>query len=91
MKLEWDPKAGSNRAKHRVSFEEASTAFGDPLSRRIPDPLHSGSEDRWVLMGLTSRNRLVAIVYAERSETTRLISARLATPRERRDYEQADG
>ena len=89
MRFTWDPeKAESNIAKHGVSFEEASTAFGDPLSRTQPDPLHSDEEDRLILMGLTNAGRLVIIAHADRGETVRMISARLATPGERRRYEQ---
>jgi uncharacterized DUF497 family protein len=89
MRFTWDPeKAESNIAKHGVSFEEASTAFGDPLSRTQPDPLHSDEEDRLILMGLTNGGRLVIVAHADRGETVRLISARLATAGERRRYEQ---
>lgn len=86
--FEWDAsKADSNREKHGVSFEEASTAFGDPLSLTIPDPDHSQEEDRFVLMGETYQRRLVVVVFTERGVRLRLISARLATRRERRTYE----
>jgi len=89
MNFEWDPeKAASNLEKHGLSFEEASTAFGDPLSRTMPDPLHSDEEERFVLMGMASTGRLVVVVYTDRDETNRLITARLATPAERRRYEQ---
>lgn len=89
MKFTWDPdKAATNLQKHSLSFEEASTAFGDPLSRNIPDPLHSDEEDRFVLMGQTNTGRLAVVAYTVRDETTRLISARLATPAERRRHEQ---
>ena len=90
MKFTWDPeKAASNLDKHGLSFQEASTAFADPLARSMPDPLHSGEEDRFVLMGLTTTGRLAVIVYTERDETIRMISARMATPVERRRHEQA--
>jgi len=90
MKFTWDPeKAASNLVKHGLAFEEASAAFADPLAHSIPDPLHSHEEDRFVLMGLTNTNRLAVVVYTERDETVRLISARVAAPAERRRYEQA--
>ena len=90
MDFAWDPgKAASNLEKHGLSFEEASTAFGDPLSRTIPDPLHSDDEDRFVLIGSTSAGRLAVVVHTDRGATVRLISARLAAPAERRGYEQA--
>jgi uncharacterized DUF497 family protein len=91
MNFAWDAeKAESNLEKHGLSFEEASTAFADPLSRTKPDPLHSDDEDRLILMGVTKAGRLVVVAHADRGETVRLISARLATPAERRRYEQTD-
>jgi len=87
--FEWDEaKAAANLELHGVSFPEASTAFGDPLSITIADPDHSEEEQRFILLGLTFSGRLVVVVHTDRDETTRLISARLATRRERRSYEQ---
>jgi uncharacterized DUF497 family protein len=89
LQFEWDPdKAESNLKRHGVSFEEAATAFGDPLSLTVADPDHSDDEERAVLLGLTFRGRLVVVSHTDRGESVRLISARLATPRERRSYEQ---
>jgi uncharacterized DUF497 family protein len=89
MDFEWDDdKAIRNEAKHRVSFAEATTAFGDPLSLTIPDPDHSVEEDRLILLGQTYLGRIVVVVHVERGETVRLISARLATRNERRTYEE---
>jgi uncharacterized DUF497 family protein len=89
MYFEWDPqKARANRAKHGVSFEEAMGAFLDPLSITILDPDHSGREDRFVLVGQSSSGRLLAVVHTDRGDAIRLISARRATRRERRTYEQ---
>jgi len=89
MNFEWDRvKANANLEKHGVSFEEAATAFGDPLSRTISDPDHSDQEDRFVLLGHTFSGRLIVAAHTFRGATVRLISARLATPRERRSYEQ---
>lgn len=91
LKFEWDEaKTVSNVAKHGVAFEEAATAFGDPLSRTIADPEHSDEEDRYVLVGMTTLNRLVVVVHTEAEDTIRVISARLATPGERRDYEEGE-
>ena len=88
MEFEWDPdKADSNLQKHDVSFDEAATAFADPLSLTIPDPDHSGEEDRFVLLGETYHRRLIVVVFTERGERFRIISARLAARRERRSYE----
>lgn len=88
MRFDWDSeKAARNLTKHGVSFAEASTAFGDPLSVTIPDPRHSHGEERFVLFGLSERGRLLVIVHTDRDGTTRLISARLATRHEREQYE----
>ncbi|MGO9274035.1 MAG: BrnT family toxin [Terriglobia bacterium] len=89
LRFEWDPqKAARNLAKHGVSFEEAATVFGDPLGRITSDLRHSVDEERFVLLGLSRRQRLLAVMFAERGEAIRVISARPAIPRERRDYEQ---
>jgi len=89
LTFEWDErKAASNVQKHGVAFDEAATAFGDPLSLTIPDPLHSEDEDRFVLIGETYRGRLVVVVHTARGDNLRLISARSATRSERRTYEQ---
>ena len=87
--FEWDPaKAAANIAKHGVSFEEAVTAFGDPLAISIPDPAHSLTEERFLVLGMSDRQRLLVVAYAERGPRTRLISARTATRRERHSYEE---
>ena len=90
LRFSWDPrKAASNLRKHGVSFEEAVTAFGDPLSITISDPLHSEPEDRFVLLGLSANSRLLVVVHAERGDDEiRIISARLASRRERTQYEE---
>jgi len=86
--FEWDPnKAAQNIRKHGVSFEEAATAFGDPLSITIFDPLHSIDEDRFVLIGMSNRNRLLVVVHTDRNDKIRIISARRATKKEKRQYE----
>jgi uncharacterized DUF497 family protein len=89
LRFEWNPqKAARNLAKHGVPFEEAATVFGDPLGRVASDPRHSVDEERFVLLGFSRRQRLLAIMFAERAQAIRVISARRATSRERRDYEQ---
>ena len=90
LRFAWDPrKAASNARTHGVSFQEAATAFADPLSLTVPDPDHSGTETRFVLVGLSNRHRLVVVTHVERDDDlVRLISARLATRRERRQYEE---
>ena len=89
LSFEWDfEKAARNIAKHGVSFQEAETVFGDPLGRIVVDPRHSEEEERYVLPGLSRRQRLLAVMFTERGHRVRIISARQATPRERRDYEE---
>lgn len=86
--FEWDPaKARSNVTKHAVTFDEASTVFRDPLSATIDDPLHSDVETRFVITGLSHMNRLLVVVFTERCDRIRIITARKATPTERRSYE----
>ena len=88
--FEWNPeKAHRNRRKHQVSFADASTAFGDPLSLTIADPDHSTDEERYILLGQTHTGQLVVVVHTVREgdpEQIRLISARIATEREKRSY-----
>ncbi len=87
--FEWDPKKAERNLKaHGVSFDEASTAFHDPLSSTIDDPLHSEDEERYVLLGRSHRGRLLVVVHTERGDRIRLISARLATGPERKKYEE---
>jgi len=89
LSFEWDEnKARSNLAKHHVSFEEASTVFGDPLSLTIPDPAHSRAEDRFVIVGKSHQHRLLVVVHTERGDNIRIISARRASRRERKNYEE---
>ena len=88
MQFEWDPvKAIRNLARHNVSFDEASTVFGDPLAGTIADPLHSMDETRLVTMGYSAARRLLVVVHVDRGEAIRIISARQATRRERIRYE----
>ena len=89
LDFEWDPnKDAINRDKHGVSFVEASSAFFDPLSSTIVDTHHSDDEERYRLIGLSSSGRLVVVTHTDRGEALCLISARLATRRERRTHEQ---
>ncbi len=87
--FEWDPvKAAANVRKHGVTFDEASTIFGDPLNLLMADPDHSQNENRFVLLGMSNRRKLLVVSFAERPPRTRLISARRATRYERRRYEE---
>lgn len=86
--FEWDDeKANSNLKKHAVSFEEGATVFNDPMIATIKDPDHSKDEERFISIGLSVQNRLLAVVYTERKERIRLISCRKATSTERKYYE----
>ena len=88
FRLEWDAeKAAANLRKHGVSFEEATTVFGDPLSLTISDPDQSENEARFVDLGFSHRGRLLVVSYTERGDQTRIISARLASRMERKTYE----
>jgi len=89
LRFVWDrDKAAANLAKHGVSFNEAATAFGDPLSITIPDPDHSVGEERWLLLGLSTAGRLLVVAHTERGDEIRIITARPATRRERHDHEE---
>ena len=86
--FDWDPpKAAANLKKHRVSFPEATSVFGDPLSITISDADHSDSEARFVDLGLSHRGRLLVVSYIERGDNIRIISARRAGRFEQRKYE----
>ncbi len=81
MNFAWDPnKAAANLEKHGISFDDASTAFFDPLSSTVLDPRHSDDEARFVLVGLTYGGRLVVVFHTDRGEALCLISARPVTP-----------
>lgn len=90
--FEWDDeKSRSNEHKHGVTFEEASTIFGDPLSVTIEDPPHSLREPRWVTLGYSAKQRLLVVIHTQRGSRIRLISARMATRSERTTYEEGEG
>ncbi len=90
MEFEWDEaKAESNERKHGVSFAEAATAFADQLAVIFPDPDHSDDEEREILVGYSERNRLLIVSFTERPPNLRIISARVASPRERRNHEES--
>ena len=89
MIFEWDPKkAAINLRKHKVSFKEAATVFNDPFSVTVADPDHSIDENRYLIIGQSSRHRLLIVSHAEQAERVRLISARELTPTEREAYEE---
>lgn len=87
--FEWDPlKAATNRRKHGIDFDEAMTVFADRLTVSVPDTEHSEEEDRWVTIGRSSRHRPIVVVYTERGDCIRIISARKPSSQERKSYEQ---
>ena len=89
MQFVWDRrKAERNNRKHGVSFEEASTVFGDPLAGTISDPDHSLGEERFATVGFSTARRLLVVVHTEEADDRiRIISARETTARERKHYE----
>lgn len=88
MKFEWDlEKADVNLLKHGVSFDAAARAFEDELSATFPDPDHSRGEARLITYGLGIDGKLLVISHVERGGTIRIISARVATTKERKRYE----
>ena len=91
MRIEWESeKASANVAQHGVSFDEASTVFGDPLATTVPDPDHSVGEQRFLTTGLSDRQRVLIVWHTEQDDVVRIIGARQATPRERRAYESGE-
>lgn len=92
--FQWDvKKAGINRRKHGVSFEEAATMFQDPRMLTLFDDRHSLKEDRWITLGISAAGRLVVASHtfegaSEGSANVRIISCRKATRREKRQYEE---
>ena len=91
MEFEWDDdKAESNERKHNVSFPEAQTVFADRLSLTGYDPDHSDVEDRYITMGTSLEGRLLVVSHTDRENRVRIISAREASRRERKDYEDGN-
>ncbi|MGD0044229.1 MAG: BrnT family toxin [Isosphaeraceae bacterium] len=90
LKFEWDQeKAGSNLSKHKVSFDEASTVFADPLAKIFFDQDHWTEETREIIVGHSILGRLLLVSFTERGrDLVRIISARAATRKERKSYEE---
>ena len=87
--ITWNPqKARSNRREHGVSFEEATSVFYDPLSITIDDPLHSNDEERFIIIGISTQRRVLVVAHTDEGDIIRIISARLAEPYEREQYEE---
>ncbi len=92
LTFEWDVrKAAVNLNKHGVSFDEAVTVFADQLGRMQTEPRHSVHEERFVLLGMSVAGRLLTVMFTDRGpDRIRLISARIATRRERTEYEEGN-
>jgi len=90
LKFEWDTqKAATNIKKHNVSFHEAQTVFKDSFALIFDDELHSDNENREIIIGHSSNNRLLIVCFTEKTEYhIRIFSSRQATKKERRDYEE---
>jgi uncharacterized DUF497 family protein len=89
MEFQWDPKkAKVNLRKHHVSFEEAAMVFSDILSFTFDDEAHSQAERRYATLGVSNQKRVLVVAHTMRGELVRIISAREATPHERRWYEE---
>jgi len=93
LSFEWDKrKAATNLKKHKVSFDEASTVFDDPLAYIFDDEDHSQAERREIIIGQSVIRRLLVVCFTERvQDLIRIFSGRLATKRERQDYEENAG
>ena len=89
MEFDNDPiKAATNLKKHKVSFEEAASVFGDPMAYTFADPDHSIGDERWLMFGLSRMARVLAVTFTHRRGKYRIISSRLATRHERKTYEE---
>jgi uncharacterized DUF497 family protein len=88
VEFEWDPeKAATNLKKHGVSFSKAARVFSDPLSITVHETDHSTEEERYLIVGVSNRSRLLIVSFMERGESIRVISARELTRAERKQYE----
>ncbi len=89
LNFEWhESKAAENLKKHKVSFEEGKTVFGDPHSLTINDPDHSIDERRFIDIGMSAKGRMLVVSYTERDKKIRLISCRKAKKVEKELYEE---
>ena len=89
LTFEWDEdKSKENLLKHGVSFDEAKTVFNDPFGMTVADPDHSSHEDRYIDMGMSSRDRVLMVWYTDRGSNIRIIGSRKVAPSQRRQYEE---
>ena len=90
MRFSWNQKkAASNLNKHGISFEEAATVFGDPLSDTFPNLDHSLEEQRFIIIGASESGKILVVAHTDDGELVRIISAREATTGERKSYEES--
>ena len=90
MFIEWNEmKAVLNFNKHKISFDEAQTVFGDQLSETYDDPEHSIDEQRYITIGKSQVGRVLIISHQDQNDVIRIISARKPTPAERKKYEES--
>ena len=90
MQFAWDEnKAAGNLIKHGVSFEEAATVFGDPLSDTFDDPDHSIEEHRFIIIGVSEQGRILVVAHIDEGDVVRIINAREPTRGERKFYEES--
>jgi uncharacterized DUF497 family protein len=91
LRFEWDTKkAARNMERHQVSFEEAATAFDDPMFIMFVDEEHSLDEERYITIGLSNRGRLLMLAHTEREGRVRIVGAREATKKEEQFYAEAN-
>jgi uncharacterized protein len=89
LEFEWDrKKAATNLRKHRVSFAEAARVFSDVLAYTYADSARSKGEQRYITIGMSDQRRILVVAHVTRVELIRIVSARKATRRERREYEE---
>ncbi len=89
LEFEWDSKkAATNLRKHRISFREAAMVFSDDLAFTYDDASHSHGEERYITLGMSDKGRVLVVAHAARGDRIRIISARKATRRERKSYEE---
>lgn len=91
MIYEWDPaKAAANLKKHKVSFDEATSVFTDPLALTFDDPDHSLDEKRFITIGTSNKNRVLFLAHADRGEDhIRIVHSRRATKSETHAYQES--
>jgi uncharacterized protein len=89
LKFEWNPeKAKTNFQKHGVTFEETCTVWFDEFAAFLQDPVHSNTEERFLMIGYSAKNNLLIVSFTERNEKIRIISSRKATKNERKRHEE---